>query len=280
VADRSDAAIDPDAFNAFEAAGWEQRASGYDRVFGSMTSRVAEPLLDAASVAAGTRVLDVATGPGYVAGRAAARGASVVGVDIAGAMVELARRLHPGLDFRQADAHALPFEDASFEAVVGNLAILHLGRPEQAAGEFARVLAAGGKLALTSWDSPERTPFFGVIVGAVADAGARPPDDIPAGPDFFRFSADDAFDALLAQHGFEERTLSRVPFTVRFSSVDELWDGLLAGTVRISALIEGQPAETRRRIREAFDRRVAEYRLDEELELPVAVKLASGRKPG
>ena len=280
MADRSDAAIDPDAFNAFEAAGWEQRASAYDRAFGSMTSRIAEPLLDAASVAAGTRVLDVATGPGYVAGRAAARGASVVGVDIAGAMVDLAGRLHPGLDFREADAHALPFEDASFDAVVGNLAVLHLGRPGQAAGEFARVLVGGGKLALTTWDSPERTPFFGVIVGAVTDAGARPPDDIPAGPDFFRFSADEAFDALLAEQGLEERTVTRFPFTVRFSSPDELWDGLLAGTVRMAALIDRQPAETRRRIREAFERRVAEFRRDQVVELPVAVKLASGRKPG
>jgi SAM-dependent methyltransferase len=280
VPERSDAAIDPDAFNAFEVSGWQQRASGYDRAFGSMTSRLAEPLLDAASVATGTRVLDVATGPGYVAGRAAARGASVVGVDIAGAMVELASRSHPGVDFREADAHALPFEDASFDGVVGNLAILHLGRPEQAAGEFARVLDGGGRLALTTWDSPERTPFFGVIVGAVADAGARPPEDIPAGPDFFRFSADEAFDTLLAEQGLEERTVTRVPFTVRFSSPDELWDGLLAGTVRMAALIERQPAETRRRIREAFDRRVADYRRGEAVELPVAVKLASGRKPG
>ena len=195
-------------------------------------------------------------------------------------MVELARGLHTGVDFRMADAHALPFEDASFDAVVGNLAILHLGRPEQAAGEFARVLAGGGRLALTSWDSPERTPFFGVIVGAVSDAGARPPEDIPAGPDFFRFSADGAFDALLAGQGLEERTVARVPLTVRFSSPDELWDGLLAGTVRMAALIEGQPPETRGRIRQAFDRRIAEYRDGDGLELPLAVKLASGRKPG
>lgn len=282
MADRNDAAIDldPKAFDAFEAAGWEQKASGYDRAFGSMTSQAAEPLLDAASVADGTRVLDVATGPGYVAGSAAARGASAVGVDIAHAMVELAHRLHPDVDFREADAHELPFEDATFDAVVGNLAILHLGRPEQAVGEFARVLVAGGRLGLTAWDSPARTPLFGVIVGAVADAGARPPEDIPTGPDFFRFSADDAFDALLAEQGFEERTVTRVPFTARFTSADELWGGLLAGTVRMAALIDRQPVETRRRIREAFDRRLAEYRRGEELEIPVAVKLASGRKPG
>jgi ubiquinone/menaquinone biosynthesis C-methylase UbiE len=135
--------IDPDAFNAFEAAGWEERALAYDRFFGSTTSQAVEPLLDAASVAAGTRVLDIATGPGYVAAEAARRGASVVGVDVAAAMVALARRLHPGLEFREADAHALPFEEASFDAVVGNFAILHLGRPNEAVAEFVRTLARG-----------------------------------------------------------------------------------------------------------------------------------------
>jgi ubiquinone/menaquinone biosynthesis C-methylase UbiE len=141
------AGIEPDAFNAFEAAGWEKRAEDYDRFFRQLTSRMVQPLLDAASVTSGTRVLDIATGPGYVAGQAAARGAEVVGVDIAEAMVALARRLHLDVDFRQADAHALPFDDSSFDAVVGNFAILHLGRPEQAAAEFARVLvpAAGSR---------------------------------------------------------------------------------------------------------------------------------------
>ena len=76
--------IDPDAFNAFEASGWEEKAGGYDRLVGHVTSRFAGPLLDAANVTQGTRVLDLATGPGYVAAQAAERGASVVGVDVAG----------------------------------------------------------------------------------------------------------------------------------------------------------------------------------------------------
>jgi len=117
-----------------EAAGWEGRAVG-----------------------PGARVLDVATGPGYVAARAAARGAAAVGVDIAAAMVSLAARRHPELEFRQGDAEALPFADASFDAVLGNFVMLHLGRPEQAAAEFARVLAPGGRLALTVWDLPQRS---------------------------------------------------------------------------------------------------------------------------
>jgi len=68
----------------------------------------------------------------------------VIGVDVAGAMISLALRLHPGLDFRRADVHKLPFDDGSFDAVVGNFLILHLGRPEQAIAEFVRVLRPGG----------------------------------------------------------------------------------------------------------------------------------------
>jgi hypothetical protein len=56
-------------------------------------------------------------------------------------------------------------------------------------------------------------------------------------------------------------------------------DGLLGGTVRMSALVVGQPEETQRRIREAFDRRMEEVRERDGFVLPVSVKLASGRKP-
>jgi SAM-dependent methyltransferase len=273
------AKIDPDAFNDFEAAGWEDRADGYDRLVGGVTSRFAGPLLDAASVTSGTRVLDLATGPGYVAGRAAERGATVVGVDVAPAMVSVAARLNPGLDFRTADVHELPFDAGSFDAVVGNFVIMHLGRPEQAVGEFGRVLRPGGRLALTAWDFPARSRLLGVFVDAVADAGAKPPEDLPPGPDVFRFSDAGEFDMLLRGQGLEQRAVTTIDITHEVASADELWDGFLAGSLRVAALVIGQPDETRQRIRRAFDGLVAEYRHGDRLELPVAVKLASGRKP-
>jgi tRNA G10 N-methylase Trm11 len=83
--------IDVDGFRVFEATGWERKAEPYDRFFGSITARIADPLLNAARVGAGVVVLDIATGPGYVAGRATARGAVTLGIDIAAAMVALAR---------------------------------------------------------------------------------------------------------------------------------------------------------------------------------------------
>src|ERR687898_481604 len=103
--------IDPDAFNAFEAEGWESKSEAYGTYTGRITARLVEPLLDAAGVGPGVRVLDVATGPGYAAGVAAARGARVTGVDIAEGMVAIARRAHPELELRVGDAEALPFGD-------------------------------------------------------------------------------------------------------------------------------------------------------------------------
>src|SRR5436190_11079647 len=201
--------VDADAFNAFEAAGWENRVSGYQDFFGPITTRLVGPLLDTAEVERGARLLDVASGPGYVAAAAAERGASVIGVDLAEGMLSLARRLHPQLDFRFGDAEALPFADGSFDAVVANFVLLHVGRPERAAAEFARVLDADGRVALTVWDLPEQARFHGVLVEAMAKVGANSPQDIPVGPPIFRFSDD----SLLREQGLEDIDVRTVSFS-------------------------------------------------------------------
>ena len=271
--------VDADAFNAFEAAGWERQVAGYEDFFVPITTRLIRPLLDAAGVAGGSRMLDVATGPGYVAAGAAERGASVIGIDIAEGMLALARRLHPQLEFHRGDAAALSFEDASFDAVVANFVLLHVGRPELIATEFARVLRPGGRVALTVWDVPDRARFLGVLLDAVAAAGAGPPPDIPVGPPFFRYADDTEFTGLLRGRGFEDVGVETISFSHREPSAEALWRGLMGGTVRTSAMIARQAPEMQRRIRGAFDGIVEEYRGDAGLELPVSVKLASGRKP-
>ena len=272
-------AIDAEAFNAFELAGWNERAVSYDRSLGSITTRVIEPLIGAAEIGAKTRALDLATGPGYAAAASAARGATAVGVDVAGEMVALARRLHPRLEFVQASAERLPFADGSFDAVVGNFLVLHLGRPEHAAAEVARVLAPGGKVALSTWDFPERMRLLGVFLEAAHEAGAEPLAHIPVGPPFFRFADEREFTALLECAGLSDVEVGTIGFTHRLSSADELWKLLRDGTVRTRALLLGQPEETLARIRASFDRLVGGYAAgDGGVELPVSVKVAAGRK--
>lgn len=271
--------IDAERFNAFEAEGWEAAAGGYHDFFEPITTGAIEPLLDAVGVAEGERVLDVATGPGYVAAAAHTRGAEVTGIDISSEMIALAARRHPGIRFLRGHAEDLPFEPAAFDALLASFAILHLGRPETAAAEFARVLAPGGRVGVTVWDAPSRARVLGVLVDAVAAAGATPPSDVPAGPDFFRFSDRDEMTALLAGAGLSDVEVETISFTHKLADTDELWQGLLAGTVRMRALVAGQTEEAKRRIRAELERLVASYRSNGELEIPVSIKLGTARRP-
>ena len=118
--------------------------------------------------------------------------------------------------------------------------------------------------------------MFGVFLEAVADVGAGPPDGLPPGPDVFRFSDDGEFRRLLEGHGLIEVEVRRVAFTHPVVSSDDFWGALQTGTVRMASLVLGQSEDTRKRIRAAFERRLAAYRADGRFELPVSVKLAAG----
>ena len=264
--------IDPDAFNAFEAAGWDERAITYHRAFLPLTKQVIEPLLDGAGVGPGVRVLDVGSGPGYVAAAAAARDATAVGVDIAHTMVALARTLHPGVEFVQGSAEHLEFADDSFDAVVANFAIPHFGRPEQAVAEFVRVLSPSGKVALSTWDGPGASRLPGAFYDAVQEIGAVPPPDLPTGPPFYRFADEAEFTRLLRDAGLVDVSVSTVAFTYHF--VGDLFDCLVEGTVRTRALVFGQPEATQVRIRAALDRLTAGYAAGGGFDFPISVKIA------
>jgi ubiquinone/menaquinone biosynthesis C-methylase UbiE len=262
-----------------QEAGLLRAAEDYERFYAPITGRLVEPLLDAAAVGPGTRVLDVATGAGCLAAGAARRGASVIGIDIDESMVQLARRRHPELDVRQADAEALPFEDRSFDAVIGNFLVHHLPSPSDAIAEFVRVLAPGGLLALTAWDVPARTRFVGVFLEAIAESGSSRSERTTPRPDFFRYSADPAFAGLLSGRGLQEIAVKTTRFEHSVPSTSTLWDGLFAGTDGSSAgLILHQPQDVQREIRMAFERRASHYWTGERLELPVSAKVASGRR--
>jgi len=155
---------DAEAFDAFEAAGWSAKdAAAYDSLAGRVTSRLADALLAAVRVGSGTRLLDVATGPGYVAARAAEQGAAATGLDFSETMLAFARSRAPDVDFVQGDATALPFADGSFDGVVAAFVLLHLGAPERAVAEATRVLTPGGRAAFTVWDVPARGRWLGVL---------------------------------------------------------------------------------------------------------------------
>ena len=267
------------AFHDFEHEQWEGAVDAYHAGWGGLTAQAIPPALDVLDVAAGTRVLDVASGPGYLAARAAALGAEAVGVDFSAAMVARARALHPEVPFQEGDAEDLPFGDDTFDAVAMNFGVLHLARPEAAIAEACRVLRPGGRYGFTAWADPGRAAGFAIVLDAVRRCGR--PVELPHGPDFFRFSEPAACEAALRGAGFADVHVQRLDLRWRLGSPDALFRAFHLGTARTGALLRGQDAEALARIAAAVRGAAAPYqRSDGDLEVPMPALLASGSRHG
>ena len=235
------------AFHDFEQAGWQRAAASYPDTFGTLTVHAAGPLLDDVGVGAGTQLLDVATGPGYVAGAAAARGATVVGVDFSPLMVDEARGRYPQIEFVEGDAEALAFDAGRFGAVVMNFGLLHLARPEAAIAEAHRVLRPGGRYGFTVWARPEEAVGFGVVLRAMETHGTTNVG-LPDGPPFFRFSDAEECRGALERAGFAHVSVRKLPLIWRLPSPDALFDAARASDAVLlfddTEHLFGEPAES------------------------------------
>jgi len=271
--------VDAKAFREFERAAHSRIASTYHDRFGVVTDRAVAHLLDAARVGTGTRLLDVAAGPGGLTREAARRGARVTGTDISPAMITLARTLHPGLDFQEASADALPFTDASFDAVVCAFGMGHFPDAECVLAEFSRVLAPRGFVALSWWDGFTRNRINGIFHETIAQLGLSAAGTLPAGPPMDRLSDRDRFAAFLSSAGLEDVRVQAVQFTHHLRDADELWDLAMGSFARASSLIRAQDDATQRKIREAVVQAAQNYAGADGLDVPVAFLVASGQKP-
>lgn len=130
-------------------------SSGDYAVVGTRLQIVGEVLCEALDIRSGQKVLDVASGNGNVALAAARRWCEVVASDYVPALLERAREraLAERLDieFREADAEALPFPDGSFDVVVSTFGVMFTPDQERAAAELRRVCRKGGKIGLANW---------------------------------------------------------------------------------------------------------------------------------
>ena len=272
------AEIDKDAFRNFEREAHDRIAASYNDLFTGVTERAIAPLLDAAKVRAGMRLLDVAAGPGLLTGAAAARGALATGCDLAPAMIDLARRRNPGVRFDEASADALPYATGSFDALVCAFGIGHFPDPERVLSEFARVVAPGGLAALCWWEGFSRNRINGIFYEVMVRLGVSAPGVLPQGPPIDRFSDPQAFASLVQAAGFADVRVESVASTYQLSNVDQLWELAMGSFARASSLIRAQSEDTQRTIRAAVAEAARRYAQADGLHIPIAFLVVSARR--
>jgi ubiquinone/menaquinone biosynthesis C-methylase UbiE len=152
ASDQVAAAPDLAAVKIRQQAAW---SSGDYAIVGTTLQIVGEELCESLDLRSGRKVLDVAAGNGNVSLAAARRWCDVVSTDYVPALLECAqaRAKAEGLtiEFKEADAEALPFSDGSFDTVVSTFGVMFTPNQEKAAKELSRVCKSGGQIGLANW---------------------------------------------------------------------------------------------------------------------------------
>ena len=192
--------------------------------------------------------------------------------------VRLAARRYPAATFVEADAGSLPFEGGHFDAIVSNYGVLHFPDPGKFFREAFRVLKPGGRLAFTVWDMPQQGKLYDAVLGAVASVGSQEPG-LPAGPPMFQFADAATSEKALAEAGFADVAVTRLPQSWRAASGEQILLTVKTGTVRMRGTLQRQRPEVRDAIDDAILDALEPYRTEGGYEVPMPAVLAAARKP-
>jgi ubiquinone/menaquinone biosynthesis C-methylase UbiE len=166
--------VDLEAVKARQKGAW---SSGDYAVVGTTLQIVGEELCEALDIRSTNNVLDVAAGNGNASLAAARRWCDIVSTDYVPALLDRARERAAAeglssIEFREADAEALPFPDASFDVVVSTFGVMFTPDHDRAAAELVRVCKPGGKIGLANW-TPEG--FIGQVFKTIGKHVPPPP---------------------------------------------------------------------------------------------------------
>jgi len=267
------------AYWADHAVEWEKwadivapQAEGFNR-----------PLIAAAGIATGSRILDLACGAGEPALTAAAAAGSVGHVtasDYAPEMLAVARRRAEakGLDnmsFRQADMQKLPFSDNSYDQVISRFGFMYTEAPDKTAAEIHRVLKPGGVVALMVWGAMENKTILSVALEAanrdlqVLDEHAA---DHPAA-----YAAKGSLSTLFSNAGFQEAKENDTIFEPAIPAGLPFWQpivGMNLGTAT-RQMSKEELQDLDRKIEVAH----APYLVDGKYHLNAHIRILTARKP-
>ncbi len=266
-----------DDFSKLEYEGWTRVADLYDKTWSNLTKQFVEPLLNAAHVQPGMKVLDVASGPGYVSQAIHLRKAFPTGVDFSSSMIGIAKKLYPQLEFVEGDAQALGFANESFDAAVMNFGMLHLSKPELAISEAHRVVKTGGSFGFTIWAGPDKSPAASVMFNNImkhADKNVN----MPEAPSSYYFSDEKLTTDLLLKNGFDNISFEDRLVEWIVPSAEFLFETEINAGVRTSSFLKRQTAETISKIKQDVIEGMEQFREGDQYRLKFCGCVVAGWK--
>lgn len=262
-----------------ERARWAASADAWDRwadPMADLADKLNKPLLDAAGVAAGDRVLDLASGAGEPALSAARRvgpAGLVVGSDLVPGMLTGAVRRAgdvPELAFTAADMTALPFADGCFDRVTCRFGIMFVPDVAAALAEVRRTLRPGGAAAFMVWGPRTGNALFDAVGAAVA---ATLGEDGSLDP-LFRFAGAGSLAGLFAAAGFRDAAETDLTPVRKAPKDQPFWRATL--DMSFGHRLHGLPADRRTALETDIDRRFAERATGDIVPLPAHVRIVTG----
>jgi SAM-dependent methyltransferase len=195
---------------------WGAAAADWSRLTEPAMTPVYEAVFDAATVGAGTRVLDAGCGSGLALQLAERRGAAVTGLDASAGLLAVAQTRLAAADLRHGDLEQLPYADASFDVVTAFNSVQYAEDPVAALRELRRVVVPGAPVAVVTWAEPERCQTR-VILAAIG-ALLPPPPPGAGGP--FALSAPGKLEELVSAAGLRPRQAGEVPAPFHYPDLD------------------------------------------------------------
>ncbi len=236
----------------------------------------ASPVADAAGIEAGDTVLDVGCGTGVLARevlRRVGKDSRVVGLDLNGGMLAVAARAEPKVEWRQGDAASLPFEDARFDVVVSQFALMYFPDRAAALRQMWRVLAPAGRLAVAVWASIEHARAFRILVEIAARRCGAQAASVLAAP--FVLGDEAQLAKLFADSGITQASVALHEGAIRFPSVKEF----IRVEVKASPLADMLSDEAMEGLAEEAEQALAEFvTRSGEVIMPMDALIVSARK--
>ena len=272
--------MDPRLQRRVQRYGWDRAAVAYEAGWRDQLEPARSLMLEMVALRPGERVLDVACGTGLISFRMAeavgARGA-VVGTDISGEMVEAARRVAAERDianarFERADAEALPYAVASFDAAVCGLGLMYVPDPVKALGEMRRVLRPGGRAAAAVWGARRNCGWAEIF--PITDA--RVASEVC--PMFFRLGTSDMLARTFEAAGFTDIRSARLRTTLRYASPEDALRAVFRGGPVALAYSRFDEA-TRRAVHAEYLNSIAAFRAGDGYRVPGEFVVAAARAP-